>query len=149
MPRNYPTVVSTAEECAELEYLLLGDLQELMEEPPDETNRRWLLAVLDTLVEISDRHVRLQDQGDGYLSEVLTEFPNWDRKIERLRERKLRVNDSVRELRNRIQARQDLNPVASRIRVEVKDWVCEFKEQRRHEIQLMQTAFNWEIGGHG
>ncbi|MCA9058433.1 MAG: hypothetical protein KDA85_08040 [Planctomycetaceae bacterium] len=150
MSMRYPaSQAHTAEECAELEYLLLGDLQELMEEQLDETNRRWLLAVLDTLVEISDRHIRLADESGGYLSELLNEFPNWDRRVDRLRERRLRVNDSIRELRDRIDSREDVSAVAVRIRVDIREWICEYMEQRRHEIQLMQTAYNWEIGGLG
>jgi hypothetical protein len=33
-----------------LEYLLLGDLRQLLEEPPSRETRRWLLAVLDRLL---------------------------------------------------------------------------------------------------
>jgi hypothetical protein len=33
-----------------LEYLLLGDLRQLLEEPPSRESRRWMLAILDRLL---------------------------------------------------------------------------------------------------
>ena len=40
-----------------VEYLLLGDLLELLEEPPSPLNERWLLAVLDVLLAGRTREV--------------------------------------------------------------------------------------------
>ena len=42
------STVSAAERGLEL--LLLGDLRQLLEEPPTRENRRWLMAVLDRLL---------------------------------------------------------------------------------------------------
>ncbi len=35
-----------------LEYLLIGDLRDLLEETPDNETRRWLLAVLEELLNL-------------------------------------------------------------------------------------------------
>jgi hypothetical protein len=35
-----------------LEYLLLGDLRQLLDEPASRENRRWLLSVLDRLLAV-------------------------------------------------------------------------------------------------
>ncbi|MCC7423444.1 MAG: hypothetical protein IT428_24475 [Planctomycetaceae bacterium] len=43
------------EEYATLEYLLLGDLRAAVEETEDETSHRWLLAVVDALLEALPR----------------------------------------------------------------------------------------------
>ena len=58
------------EEYSTLEYILLGDLRDLLYEPPDEETCRWLLAVLDALLETLPREFDLKQQ-DGYLMEVL------------------------------------------------------------------------------
>src|SRR5262245_36103537 len=58
-----------------LEYLLLGDLRDLLEEPPDTETRRWLLAVLEELLNLLPNEFEFEDQG-GYLSEVREQFPN-------------------------------------------------------------------------
>ncbi|MBT6494231.1 MAG: hypothetical protein HOL01_06715, partial [Planctomycetaceae bacterium] len=72
------------EDCAALEYILLGDLRDLLEESPDEENCRWLLVILDALLEAKQREFELQQDG-GYLEDVLEQVPNWEPQVERLR----------------------------------------------------------------
>jgi hypothetical protein len=57
-----------------LEYILLGDLRDLLEEPPDEETRRWLVAVLDALVKTLPREFDLEDE-DGYMSDATPTGP--------------------------------------------------------------------------
>ena len=45
----------TYEEYSTLEYLLLGDLRAALEEIEDESSHRWLIAVLDALLEALPR----------------------------------------------------------------------------------------------
>jgi len=64
------------EDYAAMEYILLSDLRDLLEEPADDMTRKWLRAVLDALLKTLPWELELQDAG-GYLSEVLEQYPNW------------------------------------------------------------------------
>ena len=59
-----------------LEYLLIGDLRDLLEETPDDETRRWLLAVLEELLDLLPNEFEYEDQG-GYLADVCEQNPNW------------------------------------------------------------------------
>src|SRR5579872_2003110 len=71
------------ERYTSLEYILLGDLRDILEEPPDVESRHWLLAVLDALLETLPREFDLEDD-EGYMSEVLARYPSWSGQVERL-----------------------------------------------------------------
>ncbi len=45
----------TLEDYTALEYILLGDLRDLLEEPADHFTRSWLVAVLDALLDTLPR----------------------------------------------------------------------------------------------
>ena len=69
--------------CCEFEYILIGDLRDLLDDAPSEETRRWTLAVLDALLDTLPKEFALKSQ-DGYLSDVLDEYPSWDNAVERL-----------------------------------------------------------------
>ena len=71
------------EDYTALEYILLGDLRDLLEEPADQFTRSWLIAVLDALLDTLPRQMALKESS-GYLSEVLDEYPSWYRHVEDL-----------------------------------------------------------------
>ena len=85
-----------------LEYILLGDLRDLLEEPePDEQTAHWIGAVLDALLEALPREMELKSEG-GYLQPVLEQFPNWASLIGDLASEKHALFDKLRELRAQI-----------------------------------------------
>src|SRR5579872_2956860 len=69
-PIMNPRDAQLLDHYSSLEYILLGDLRDLLEEPVDDESRKWLLAVLDTLLDTLPREFDLEDE-DGYMSEVL------------------------------------------------------------------------------
>jgi hypothetical protein len=131
--------------CTELEYILLGDLRDLLEEPPSEENSRWLLAVLDALLDALPREFELKSQ-DGYLSEVLLEFPNWENHVERLEQQHVELFESLHDLREQIVARHPLEEIAQRLRVDLQEWLAAFVALHRQEQNLVLTAVNLEVG---
>ena len=46
-----------------LEYLLIGDLRDLLEEPADSETRRWLLAVVEELLDLLPNEFEFEDHG--------------------------------------------------------------------------------------
>lgn len=127
-------------ECNEFQYLLLGDVRDILDETPDESNRRWLLAVLDVLVCLMPRERHLHDQSGGYLNEVLDVFPGWSRKVLQLHLKKLRLDYALRECRDRIRCEKSYVAVADQLSSELCDWMKVFKEVHQAESSLLMDA---------
>lgn len=132
-------------ECFALEYILLGDLRDLLEEPPDEQNRRWLREVLDALLDTVPREFALRQEG-GYLEEVVQRQPNWCSQVDELLAEKPRLYATLRECRDQIARHASYTAVAAELRRELRDWISALVAHHRHERRLMQTAFNMEVG---
>ena len=127
-----------------LEYILLGDLRDLLEEPFNNETRRWLLAVLGSLLDT------MPNDGDGdsseYLGEVLEEYPNWSRQVDNLhREREL-LYAELDQYREQIQQRDNIEEVAQRLQNELRRWMATLAAHKRHETRLLQMAYTLEIG---
>ena len=128
-----------------LEYILLGDLRDLLEEPPDEQNRRWLREVLDALLDTLPREFAMRQEG-GYLEEVIDRFPNWCGQVDGLREEKLRLYEKLRECRDHVARQASYAKIADELRRELREWMNSLVAHHRHERRLVQTAFNMEVG---
>ena len=133
------------EHYTSLEYILLGDLRDLLEEPPDDESRKWLLAVLDTLLDTLPREFDLEDV-DGYMSEVLERYPNWSNQVERLHRDHDHLFLKLKELRGRLERNIWISPIANEVRRELRDWILKLVAHRRGETRLMMTAMNLEVG---
>ncbi|MGE3315246.1 MAG: hypothetical protein AB7O26_09030 [Planctomycetaceae bacterium] len=133
------------EDYAAFEYILLGDLGDLLEEPADKHTHRWLLAVLDALVDTIPREFQMKSR-EGYLSEVLNEYPSWYRHVEYLRAEHHELYANLRDLRGRIAAREEYEESADRVRIDLRDWMARLVAHHHHENRLVQTAINLEVG---
>jgi hypothetical protein len=133
------------EDCAALEYILLGDLRDLLEESPDEENCRWLLVILDALLEAKQREFELQEDG-GYLEDVLEQVPNWQPQVEQLRDEHRELFGNLRQLRERVGSRQTFDEVADTVRADLRDWMTLLHRHHRHTRRIVQSAFNFDIG---
>lgn len=131
--------------CHEMEYLLLGDLRDLLEDSPTEMTRRWMLVVLDALLETLPRNIQLKDE-DGYLSEVIKAFPNWSDQVDALRREHDILFGKLRRLRERIVHRAHFADIAEETRNDLREWIQTLVAHHRHETRLLQTAVNLEIG---
>ena len=138
--------IATLARCNEFQYLLLGDVRDLLEETPDESTRRWLLVVLDTLVELMPRERKLHADSGGYLMEVLEEFPSWNRQVMRLHLKTLHLDYALRSLRNRIREEKSWCAVADQLGCELRDWMQLFTDLHRDESSLMLEAMLLDIG---
>lgn len=133
-------------EYSALEYILLGDLCDLLDEPADEQNCRWMLAVLDALLDTLPREFDLEEE-DGYLSEVLEHYPSWEREVERLRREHESLFARLKTLRNTIVRQASFSRIARQVRRELRDWIDLLTEHHRRETRLLQKAMNLEVGG--
>ena len=64
-----PGAATDLRQCTEFEYILLGDLRDLLEDPPSDENRKWLVAVLDALIDTLPKEFALKSR--DYPSEVV------------------------------------------------------------------------------
>ena len=136
------------EDCAALEYILLGDLRDLLEEPADEENCRWLIVILDALLDTKQREFELQEDG-GYLEEVLEQFPNWEPQVEQLHRDHRELFTNLRQLRQGIGMQRPFATVASAVRRDLRNWMTLLQAHHRHTRRIVQSAFNLDIGGMG
>ncbi len=132
--------------CRELEYILCGDLREMLGEPMTPVTRVWTLAVLDALLDMLPTEQRLLSNG-GYLSEVLDEFPNWSGRVNKLRSRRYDLYDRLSDLRDVLESTGNTPTDVETLKSDLRDWMEQFADQCRQESALLLEAVNTEIGG--
>jgi hypothetical protein len=140
-----PAACESLEDYTALEYILLGDLRDLLEEPADQYTRGWLIAVLDALLDTLPREMALKESR-GYLNEVLDEYPSWYRHVEDLQNEQRLLFLSLQALRDRLESTGPYERDAVRVNSTVRQWMNRLKAHRRHETRLLQTAMNLECG---
>lgn len=133
------------QEYAALEYILLGDLRDLLEEPPDRYTRPWLTAVLDALLDTLPREMAVKESS-GYLCEVLDEYPSWYRHVEELQNEQRLAFLALQMLRDRLETSGSYERDADRVRSALRQWMTRLVAYHRRENRLLQTAMNLEVG---
>ena len=129
-----------------LEYLLIGDLRDLLEEPADSETRRWLLAVLEELLDLLPNEFEFEDQ-DGYLADVCELNPNWSSMVERLHRDHENLYSNLLELRNRISGEQSFDFIADEVKPKLSRWIAAAQRHRDREQRLVVAAFDTTFGG--
>jgi hypothetical protein len=140
-----PVMGSRLQEYRTLEYILLGDLRDLLEEPPNRYTRGWLTAVLDALLDTLPREMAIKE-ASGYLNEVLDEFPSWYRHVEDLQNEQRLVFLSLQALRDRLQTSGPYQRDAAHAQSQLRQWMNRLLAYHRHENRILQTAMNLEVG---
>lgn len=133
------------EQYSHLEYLLLGDLRDLLEEPPDAENRKWLLAVLEVLVDMLPREHELT-LDEGYMDFVRDRYPSWNRQIEQLERDHDDLYYRLRLLHSRVRDNEWIGPVASELRHELATWMDAIQRHKAAESDLVVSAVNFDLG---
>lgn len=130
---------------ATMEYILLGDLRDLLEEPADQLTVKWMSAVLDALLDTLPQEFAMKEDG-GYMADVLEEFPNWTGHVENLREERQSLFAKLRTLRSRLNGQEPFHQIAGELRNDLREWMMSFTAFHRHERRLVQNAFNMDVG---
>jgi hypothetical protein len=139
------TTASRILECTELEYILLGDLRDLLDEPETPETVRWLEAVLDALLDTIPEEFALKS-GDGYLNEVLEDYPNWHSSVEKLENEYYALFRRLRQLREKIRNEEDYSSIADEVARELRQWMHAFRAHHQAEQRLVSLAANLEVG---
>jgi len=134
------------EDISALEYILLGDLRDLLEEATgDPIAWKWIAAIIDTLLEKMPVEFELRDCG-GYLEEVLEEHPNWQGEVQVLYRERCELFKKLGELRERMLRSQSVTRIANELQHDLRDWMNLYTAHQRHERRIVQNAFNYDIG---
>lgn len=129
-----------------MEYILLGDLRDLLEEQPDEQTAKWLVAILDALIDMLPRELAVKSR-DGYLEDVLEEHPHWEAQVQQLHAEYKVLCVRLGVFRDQLLSRTPYAAIATQLREDLRDWMNALQAHHRHETRLMQTAVNLEVGG--
>ncbi|MBM84320.1 MAG: hypothetical protein CMJ78_27505 [Planctomycetaceae bacterium] len=129
------------------EYILLGDLSDLLEEPFDEETRKWMIAVLDALLDTLPQEQELKEKDGGYLSDVLETQPNWWAHVDQLRAEHDDLFMTLKVLRFDIENNDTESRAATEARLRLQDWMLSLQAHHRHETRLIQSALIFEVGG--
>jgi hypothetical protein len=136
-------VFSARDERPALDSAQLAQLRRLLPEQPDEPHQ--LLAVLDGLrVSLANQFDR--EEQDGYLEEVLLQFPNWSPQVERLRQQHQILLAQLRALRDRVERDRPFPENLQAARRHLERWTIRLAAHEQHETRLLQAAFNLDIG---
>jgi hypothetical protein len=141
-----PAACDRLEEYTALEYILLGDLRDVLEEPANRHTRGWLIAILDALLDTLPREMALKESS-GYLHEVLDEYPSWYRHVEDLQNEERLLFLLLQSLRDRLETSESYAFAADRLKSTLRQWMTRLAAHHRHENRILQTAMNLEVGG--
>jgi hypothetical protein len=133
-------------DMAALEYILLGDLRDLLEEEPNEQTSKWLVAILDTLIDTLPRELAIKSR-NGYLEDVLEAYPNWEAEVQRLHAEYKLLCVRLEAFRDQLVSRTPYASIASQLREDLSEWMKALQNHHRQETRLLQTAVNLEVGG--
>ncbi|RMG37182.1 MAG: hypothetical protein D6725_09355 [Planctomycetota bacterium] len=133
------------ERCSELEYILIGDLRDLLQEPRNEETDRWILAVVDVLLETLPEAMQLKSDG-GYMADILEECPRCAEQVARLQREHEHLVDVLRCYRDGLRRRRRDRATELRLRAGLREWVDAIVAFHHAENDLMQMALNEELG---
>ncbi len=130
---------------AEMQYILLGDLREVLESRPGLAERNWMLTILDALLDTLPTHFSLKEEG-GYMTEVVEAFPYWEPTVERLRSEHKPLVKTLDELRTRVAEGSQYKQVAQVVCDDLDSWMKRLQQHERTECRLFQDSVNLEVG---
>lgn len=131
-----------------LEYLLLGDLRELLHCPRELRDPHWLTVTLDALLQTFPRELDGGETG-GYLTEILAEHPYWHRAVADLARERAALFSKLWRLSWQLATEADSQPLDDEVLCGLRDWMLRLRAHRRRERRLLQLAVSWDIGGEG
>ena len=133
-------------EYTKLEYLLLGDLRSVLDEADESRDMKWLLAILDSLLDTVPKQFEIREEG-GYLRDVVAMHPAWAAHVDQLRNEHEHIFGSLAKLRRQVANQVNYTALADQLQMELRDWMQLLIKHDRHERSLYQSAYNLDFGG--
>ncbi|HCS50230.1 hypothetical protein [Rubinisphaera sp.] len=134
------------QQLSELEYILLGDLRDVLDEESNEQNRKWLSAIVEALLRTIPREFDLRCNG-GYMQEVLLVRPEADAEVQNLRNEQRSLCDQLQEISDRLSTSRSFQKHALALKQELADWSEHLRSHNINEERLVQDVYLLDIGG--
>ena len=148
-------VASRRGSTAQLAWLLVGDVADLLEGGLDNDSIRWLLPVLESLRGLMDVEAQ-EDAAAGFMGDVVTQFPNSYERVVALQEMHNHLHSELHvfvhqlsRLADQIAANPDvrLDETTMRmLKLRLVSWVDRMSAQHRNERELSQSVWYLELG---
>lgn len=142
---RFSETLETLRQVEDLLQLLLDDASELLTEPADAENDKWLTAVVEKILANLREQLRILEQG-GYLSDVLEQYPAWHPQVLHLQQEHQLLERQLQEVADRMQVEQRGGRLSQECRRQLTDWIKWYRQHRRREAALVQEAFVLEVG---
>lgn len=139
------SIVAELRRCNELLRVLSNSLVEQLQEPDDAATRGCVLDILDEMLKNLLQQFQLEEK-NGYMAEVLEQFPNWHPQVEHLRQQHGLLHQQLVEIRDRIAAQPADSRLIAEMRRQLVDWTNTYNEHQEREAVLIQDAFTLETG---
>lgn len=129
-----------------LEFLLLGDLRDLLDQPESIESNFWLQALLDRLI-VTMATLCDEESHDEYLEFVRERFPNWTPKVEQLHYERWRLFVTLKSLRARwLEHHETISSLLPGLRRDLQAWMARLQTHRYSENGIMQMAALLDVG---
>ena len=142
---NHETTVHQLNHFNGLIHLLLDDLKELLATNASEDDRDWALSIMKKVAEHLQQQFELEEE-DGYLEEVLEEFPNWHPQVEHLQQEHRLLQKQFNEIYDRLAATSLGSLMSHEVKRQLKDWIDSFRQHQERENRLIQEALCIDLG---
>lgn len=132
--------------CWDLEYILIGDLRQLLDEGQLSKIRMPLLVIINRLLQNLPDLLRLSSE-DGFIATVPKICPRFHRQIQTLQRVNLECINSLQGLHDHIDNKSNFIDVSKETDGKLRDWITAFGKMRSRESELLQEAYTVDIGG--
>lgn len=148
-------VASRRGSTAQLAWLLVGDVADLLEGGLDNDSIRWLLPVLESLRGLMDAEAQ-EDAAAGFLGDVVSQFPNAYERVALLQEMHNQLHSELHVFVHQLSRLVDqvaVNPdvrldetTMRMLKLRLVSWVDRMSAQHRNERELSQSVWYLELG---
>ncbi len=148
-------VASRRGSTAQLAWLLVGDVADLLEGGLDNDSIRWLLPVLESLRGLMDTEAQ-EDAAAGFMDDVVTQFPNAYERVALLQEMHSQLHSELHVFVHQLSRLADQIAVNPSIRLDemtirmlklrLVSWGDRMSAQHRNERELSQSVWYLELG---
>lgn len=118
----------------------------MLAEDARDDERSWSLTIMDRVAEYLQQQFDVEES-DGYLHEVLDEFPNWHPQVEHLQQEHRLLQQQFVQIRDRLEATPINSAMSHEVRHQLGDWIDSFRQHQGRENRLIQEAFSIDLGG--
>ena len=148
-------VASRRGSTAQLAWLLVGDVADLLEGGLDNDSIRWLLPVLESLRGLMDAEAQ-EDAAAGFMGDVVAQFPNSYERVTALQEMHNHLHSELHVFVHQLSKLADqiaVNPdvrlketTMRMLKLRLVSWVDRMSAQHRNERELSQSVWYLELG---